>query len=175
MATETLLPDGVVTSSNLNASIGDLDEGVDSFDGVYATNQGSNGNTLLVLSFPTPSGSLTSGAGLQTFRARVRKNASGGNTTTVRFEIYENGSPVGTVSGDTTISSTTGVDISFTWDSSVLANVDGSGVEIGIAQQSGGQGGRANNRRWIEVDAADWIADYVEPVTAVGYSFSTIF
>ena len=175
MATELLLPDAVVTSSNLNASIGDLDEGVDNFDGVYATTQGSNGNTLLVLSFPTPSGSLTSGAGLQTFRARVRKNASGGNTTTVRFEIYENGSPVGTVSGDTTISSTTGVDISFTWDSSVLANVDGSGVEIGIAQQSGGQGGPPGNRRWIEVDTADWTADYVEPVTSVGYSFSTLF
>ena len=175
MATETLLPDGVVTSSNLTGAFADIDEGVDNFDGVYVTTGGSNGNTSLVLSFPTPSGSLTSGAGLQTFRARVRKNASGGNTTTVRFEIYENGSPVGTVSGDTTISSTTGVDISFTWDSSVLANVDGSGVEIGIFQQSGGQGGNPNNRRWIEVDAADWIADYVEPVTAVGYSFSTIF
>ena len=175
MATETLLPDGVVTATNLNASIGDLDEGVDNFDGVYATNQGSNGNTLLVLSFPTPSGSLTTGDNLQTFRARVRKNAGGGSATTVRIEIYENGSPVGTVSGDTTVTSTTGITTSFTWDSSVLANVDGSGVEIGIFQQSGGQGGNPNNRRWIEVDAADWIADYTEPVAAVGYSFSTIF
>ena len=175
MATETLLPDAVVTATNLNASIGDLDEGVDNFDGVYATEGGSNGDTLLVLSFPTPSGSLTSGAGLQTFRARVRKNASGGRTTTVRFEIYENGSPVGTVSGDITVTSTTGVDISFTWDSSVLANPDGSGVEIGIAQQSGGQGGPPNNRRRIEVDTADWIADYTAPVGGAGYSFSTFF
>lgn len=175
MATETLLPDAVVTATNLNASIGDLDEGVDNFDGVYATTQGSNGNTLLVLSFPTPSGSLTSGADLQTFRARVRRNASGGAATTVRIEIYENGSPVGTVSGDTTITSTTGVNISFTWDSSVLANPDGSGVEIGIAQQSGGQGGNPNNRRWIEVDTADWTADYTAPAGGTGYSFSTIF
>lgn len=176
MATELLLPDAVVSSINLNASIGDLDEGVDNFDGVYATNQGSNGNTLLVLSFPTPTGTLTTGAGLQTFRARVRKDSTGGNDTSVRLEVYENGSPVGTVSGNTTVTSTTGVDISFTWDATVLALQDGSNVEIGIAQQSGGQGGRPANRRWIEVDTADWTADYTAPVGGGGaYSFSTFF
>lgn len=135
----------------------------------------TNGNTQLVLTLPTPSGLLTSGASLQTFRARVRKNASGGSTVTFRFEIWENGSSTGTVSGDITLSSTTGVTESFTWDSSVLANIDGSGVEIALSQQNGGQGGNPNNRRWMEVDALDWVADYTEPVTATGYSFSTIF
>jgi len=176
MATELLLPDGVVTSSNLTGAFADIDEGVDNFDGVYVTATGSNGNTLLVLSFPTPSGDLTTGAGLQTFRARVRKDASGGNNPSVRLEVYENGSPVGTVSGDTTVTSTTGVDISFTWDASVLALQDGSNVEIGIAQQSGGQGGPSRNRRWIEVDAADWTADYIGGGGGGGaYSFSTFF
>jgi len=176
MATELLLPDAVVSSVNLNASIGDLDEGVDNFDGVYATTQSSNGNTLLVLSFPTPTGTLNTGAGLQIFRARVRKNAGGGVNPSVRLEVYENGSLVGTVSGNTTVTSTTGVDISFTWDATVLALQDGSNVEIGIAQQSGGQGGNPNNRRWIEVDTADWTADYTAPVGGGGaYSFSTFF
>ena len=175
MATELLLPDAVVSSVNLNASIGDLDEGVDNFDGVYATNQGSNANTLLVLSFPTPTGTLNTGAGLQTFRARVRKNATGGNTTEVRIVIYENGSATTTVGPLEDISSTTGATISFSWDADILSLLDGSNVEIGIVQQSGGQGGRANNRRWIEVDTADWTADYQEPVAAVGYSFSTLF
>jgi hypothetical protein len=175
MATELLLPDAVVSSINLNATIGDLDEGVDNFDGVYATNQGSNANTSLDLSFPTPSGDLTLGANLQTFRARVRKNATGGNNPSVRIEVIENG-VIRANSGNTTVTSTTGVDITFTWDASVLALQDGSNVEIGIVQQAGGSGGNPNNRRWIETDTADWTADYIEGGGGGGaYSFSTFF
>jgi len=171
MATQLLLPDAVVTATNLTASIGNLDEGVSNFDGVYATNQALNSNTLLSLSFPTPSGDLNSGANLQTFRARVRKNATVGNTTTVRIEVRESG-VIRANSTNTTVTSTTGVDISFTWDASVLASATGANVEIGIAQQAGGSGGNAANRRWIEVDTADWTADYTPPVVNNTRSFA---
>jgi hypothetical protein len=174
MATELLLPDAVITATNLTANIADLDEGVDNFDGVYATTNAANANTLLVLSFPTPSGTLNTGAGLQTFRARVRKNATGGNNPAVRIEIRENGT-IRANSTNTTVTSLTGVNITFTWDASVLALQDGVDVQIAIAQQSGGSGGNAANRRWIETDTADWNADYIEDVVNVGYSFSTIF
>jgi hypothetical protein len=174
MATELLLPDAVITATNLTADIADLDEGVDNFDGVYATTNAGNGNTLLVLSFPSPSGDLTLGAGLQTFRARVRKNATGGNNPTVRIEVREGGT-IRANSGNTTVTSLTGVDITFTWDASVLNLQNGADVEIGIAQQAGGSGGNPNNRRWIETDAADWTADYIGVVGGAGYSFSTLF
>ncbi len=174
MATELLLPDAVITATNLTADIANLDEGVDNFDGVYATNQGANANTLLALSFPTPSGDLTLGAGLQTFRARVRKNATGGNDPTVRIEVREGGT-IRANSENTTVTSLTGVDITFTWDASVLALQTGEDVEIGIAQQAGGAGGGPANRRWIETDTADWNADYIEVVGGTGYSFSTFF
>lgn len=175
MATELLLPDSVVSTVNLTAAIADLDEGVDNFDGAYATNQGSNGNTLLVLGFPTPTGTLTTGAGLQTFRARVRKSASAGQTTTVRIELYENGTSV--AQGPTeTVTSTTGVDLTpFTWNAQSLNLQSGVNVEIGIVQQNGGQGGRANTRRWIEVDTADWEADFQPPPGFGEYAFATIF
>jgi len=175
MATELLLPDSVVSAVNLTAAIADLDEGVDNFDGAYATTQGANGNTLLVLGFPTPTGVLTTGAGLQTFRARVRKNSANGATTTVRIEVYENGTTI--AQGPTeTITSTTGVDLTpFTWDASILTLQSGVNVEIGIAQQGGGQGGRPNNRRWIEVDTADWEADFQPPPGFGEYAFATIF
>ena len=174
MATELLLPDAVVTATNLTASIGDLDEGVDNFDGVYATTNSGNSNTLLVLSFPTPSGDLNLGANLQTFRARVRKNATGGNNPSVRLEVREGGT-LRANSTNTTVTSLTGVDITFTWNASVLALQDGSNVEIGIAQQSGGSGGNGANRRWIEIDTADWTADYTVTAGAGAYSFSTLF
>lgn len=174
MATELLLPDAVITATNLTANIANLDEGVGSFDGVYATTQRSNANTLLILSFPTPSGDLTLGAGLQTFRARVRKNAGGGVNPSVRLEVRENG-VLRANSTNTTVTSTTGVNITFTWDASVLNLQTGVDVEIGIAQQSGGSGGNPNNRRWIETDTADWTADYIVPIGGTGYSFSTFF
>jgi hypothetical protein len=159
MATELLLPDAVITATNLTANIANLDEGVSNFDGVYATTNSANSNTLLVLSFPTPSNDLTLGANLQTFRARVRKNATGGNNPTVRIEVRESGT-IRANSGNTTVTSLTGVDITFTWDASVLNLQNGTNVEIGIAQQGGGQGGAGANRRWIETDTADWNADY---------------
>jgi len=171
MATELLLPDAVLTATNLTANIANLDEGVDNFDGVYATNNGANANTLLVLSFPTPSGDLTLGSGLQTFRARIRKNATGGNNPTVRIEVREGGT-IRANSGNTTVTSLTGVDITFTWDASVLNLQDGSNVQIGIAQQAGGSGGNANNRRRIETDTADWTADYIEVVGGGARSFA---
>lgn len=174
MATELLLPDAVLTATNLTANIADLDEGVSNFDDVYATNDAGNANTLLVLSFPTPSGTLNTGADLQTFRARVRKNATGGNNPTVRIEVREGGT-IRANSTNTTVTSLTGDDITFTWDASVLALQNGVDVEIAISQQGGGSGGNPGNRRWIETDTADWTADYTEPVAAVGYSFSTIF
>jgi hypothetical protein len=174
MATELLLPNAVITATNLTADIADLDEGVDNFDDVYATNNGENANTLLVLSFPTPSGSLNLGAGLQTFRARVRKNADTGNNPTVRIEVRESGT-IRANSGNTTVTSLTGVDITFTWDASVLNLQSGADVEIGIAQQAGGSGGAPGNRRWIETDTADWNADYIEVVGGGGARSFAVF
>lgn len=159
MATQLLLPDAVVASTNLTANIANLDEGVSNFDGVYATTNGANANTLLRLSFPSPLGTLNSGANLQTFRSRVRRNNTLGNTVTVRLEVREN-TVLRANSNNFTITSTAGEDISYTWDASVLSLSSGANVEIYIVQQAGGSGGQTGNRRWVEIDTADWTADY---------------
>jgi hypothetical protein len=118
---------------------------------------------------------LNNGANLQRFRARVRKNATGGATTNVQLQIWENGSLVLGL-GLTTVVSATGVDLTLTWDAQNLALQDGSNVEFGISQNSGGSGGNPRNRRWIEVDAVDWRADYNPGGGGGGaYSFSTFF
>lgn len=174
MATEILIPDAVLTATNLTANIANLDEGVDNFDGVYATTNSGNANTVLVLSFPTPSGTLTSGVGIQTFRARVRKNANAGNNVVPVIQVRDNG-VIKSSQTFTALTNTTPVNLTFNWDASTLDLQTGENVEIAIVQNSGGAGGGANNRRWLETDAADWIANYVEPVVNVGYSFSTIF
>jgi hypothetical protein len=154
----TILPNIVLTATNLNANINNLDEGVSNFNDIYATNTALNLNTLLRLGFPTPSNALTRGPNLQTFRARVRKNASGGNATTVRIEVRENNT-LRANSSNFTITSTTGENISFTWNASILSLLSGENVEIVIAQQSGGVSTTVASRRWIEIDTVDWIAD----------------
>jgi len=168
MSLLTLLADQVVSSTALNANIANLDEGVSNFDGVYATHDGTNSQTSLILglqnipaTFPASlPRKLSTGSNLQTFRARVRKNVDAdGNTVTCNIRLYINGVATGTVSTTFTITSATGQDISFTWDASVLSNLDGDDVQIGIIQLTGGTEGGPQNRRRLETDTVDWIAD----------------
>ena len=177
MATETLLPDAVVGTPvgfNNDAVIANLDEGVANADGTFATSD-TSGATEIILSFPSPTDTLTSGANLQTFRAVVKKNSNGGNNPTVQLVVYESGSSTGTSSNNITVSSTTGQTISFTWNANILAAQSGANVEVGIIQTGGATGKRAN-RRYVEVDTAEWIADYtVAPTGGGAYSFSTFF
>jgi len=177
MATETLLPDAVIGTPvgfNNDAVIANLDEGVANADGTFATAD-TSGATQLILSFPSPTDTLTTGANLQTFRAVVKKNSGGGFNPTVQLVVYESGNATGTSSNNITITSTTGQTISFTWNANVLAALSGANVEVGIIQ-TGGASGRRRDRRYIDVDTADWIADYtVAPVGGGAYSFSTFF
>ena len=177
MATETLLPNAIIgTPVGYNTvTLANIDEGVASADNTWATSDGS-GATQLILGFPTPTDTLTTGADLQTFRAVVRKNATGGNNPTVQIVVYENGNSINTSSNDITVDTTgTGQTISFTWNANVLAALSGANVEVGIIQ-TGGATGRASNRRYVDVDTAEWIADYtVAPTGGGAYSFSTFF
>ena len=175
MATETLLPNELVSSVNLNVTLADVDEGVSNPDNVWATTSTNNGSTALTLGFPTPTAQLTTGAGLQTFRVRVRKNNTGGNNPTVRIRVLDNGVNTGTENTFTLANSTTGETLTFTWDATTITdaggNIDGSGVQIAIEQQTGGTG-QAAARRFVEIDSADWIADYTPPVVNNARSFA---
>ena len=163
MSTQTLLANQLVASTALTANILNLDEGVTNFDGVYATYDGvTAANTSLTLGFENPIRTLVSGANLQTFRARVRKNATAGNTTTVRLEVREAGVLLAN-STNFTITSTTGEDITFTWNANLLTSSTGNDVQIAIVQQAGGTGGSPTARRWIEIDTVDWTADIIDP------------
>ena len=179
MATETLLPDAVIgTPVGYTVTLLfllNIDEGVGNADNTW-TSADESGATEVILGFPTPTDTLTTGADLQTFRAVVRKNATGGNNPTVQIVVYENGNSTNISSNDITVNTTgTGQTISFTWNANVLAALSGANVEIGIIQ-TGGAGGRRSNRRYVEVDTAEWIADYtVAPVGGGAYSFSTFF
>ena len=159
MATETLVPDGVVfTLTQLSGSVGDVDNTIASADGVFLTNLETNGNTPAVqASFPTASGDLTSGVN-QAFRARVGKSATGGNNPQFTIAVIDNGN---TLASGTFTATDTVTNFSLPWDSGNFTLSDGAGanLEISVAQTTGGTGNAAR-RRWIQIDELEWNVEY---------------
>lgn len=76
-------PDTLAVQTNLTGAVTDIDDDPDSPDGLWLT---ASGSSTARVTFPTPTGSPTVGAGLQNFRVLLRKNAtgpSGGGTEAV--------------------------------------------------------------------------------------------
>lgn len=101
------------------------------------------------VSFPTPTTSPGTGAGLQEFRALVRKKVNDSNQPLARIELWENGALVSTPLADTAVNSTTGTVLLGTWDASSLTTASGANVECKVV----GTGVGLNN---LEVGAIEW-------------------
>lgn len=157
MASERRAPDALLVQTNLSGVVGDIQDDTDSPDANWLTAPGSNNETECRASFPTPTGNPTAGAGLQEFRALVRKT-NHSTDPTVTLELYENGALVATLVSAQTVSSTSGVVIAGTWDASSLGTADGSLVEIRVVGTTGG--GNPNNRASLEVGALEWNVEY---------------
>jgi hypothetical protein len=159
MPNQRLAPDALLVQTNLAGAVGDIDDDPDSPDGAWLTHNGGNGDTDCRVSFPTPTGNPTVGAGLQEFRVLIRKNASGGNSTTWSLALWENGSQV-SVLATGTVTTTTGEVVAGTWNASALSGADGAQVECRLQQTGGGSSGGGSNRRRIEIGAVEWNAEY---------------
>jgi len=150
-------PDGVITATGFNASgataLALIDEDPQSPGGDWLTAPLDTAQVLRV-SFPTPVGSLEVGAGLQTFRLYVRKNAA--NNPTMAVSVYENGVSRLSLATGVSVASTTGTLYTYTWNANVLSDITGAGVEIYVTASQGGGG--PTSRGTLEVDAVGWEA-----------------
>lgn len=160
MATERKAPDAIISSSGLNVSggIAYIQDDPDSADANWFTTTATNG--ALRISFPTPTGNPTPGAGVQEFRVRLRKNASGGGDPTYTAELRETGggAALETLATDVALTSADpGAVISLPWNAANLGSADGSAVELYLVFTKGGGG---PNERNVEVGAAEWNVDY---------------
>lgn len=158
MATERLAPDAVLDSTNyLSLALASIQDDPDSPDALWGA--WDTGNTTCRVSFPSPSGSLTPGAGLQEGRALIRKaGGTGGNLPAWSLELWEAGALISVLASGT-VSSETGTVVAGTFDASVLADPSGGAVELLLAQTDGGTGKPAE-RRGVEVGAIEWNAVY---------------
>lgn len=161
MATERLAPDAILASTGLSGTVSDIQDDPDSPDGNWLTNTSSNANNDLRVSFPTPTPALDSGS-VQEFRVLIRKT-SNSNSAGWSLQLWENGSQVGSALNSGTLSNTTAVVVSGSWNKTSLSDQTGANVELRLQQTSGGSGGAAGNRAWIEVGAVEWNTQYTAP------------
>ncbi|MDH3194745.1 MAG: hypothetical protein OEL78_00380 [Hyphomicrobiales bacterium] len=157
MTAQRLAPGALLVQTNLTGAVGDIQDDPDSPDAAWLT-AASVADVEARVSFPSPTSNLTAGAGRQEFRILARQNASGGNNPSVTVELYENGAPVSTLISGQTISSTTGIVLSGTWDAASLASISGADVECRVLGNRAG--GPPANRRTVEIGAIEWNADY---------------
>ncbi len=160
MATETLFPDGLVSSANyVSPALSDFDDDPDT-----TTDYGDwdgNGNTDVLLDLPTPTGNPTIGADLQTIRVAVRKaDATGGNTPDWSLEIWEGAVQVAVIATGSLADNTSKQIISGTFNASILGTADGSALQVKVLQTAGATG-TPGARRAVEVGGVEWQVDYV--------------
>lgn len=168
MTLEILVPNREVQRVALIGTITNIDEDPSIPDALWYTGDAVvNNNTSLTVGFTAPSYNLQIGANLQTFRALVRKDATGGNVTTATIGLREAGGLTDLATSATfTINSLTGEIIQFTWNAALLANINGLQVEAIIQQQAGGNAGPSRNRRKVEIGAVEWGAEVgIRPFT----------
>lgn len=162
MATERLAPDAILEQTNLVGTLAAIDEDPDSPDGSWLTASSNNADSILRVSFPTPTGNPVNTQG---FRVQVRKISGQSGNPTARIELYENGSLLATLLSDTTVTSTTGVVLEGTFNASALGTANGSLVECRIYGTK--TGGSPGTRNTIEVGAVEWNVEYAEPAPPV--------
>jgi hypothetical protein len=161
MATERQPPDALLVQTNLSGALADIDEDPDTPDGAWLTAISNNADSICVVSFPTPTGNPTVGAGLQEFKFWVRNTA---NNTAVTWDIYlrESGTRLngGAAIATGTITSTTGQLKTATWNASLLGTANGSLVEAEFDATK--TGGAPSVRTTGEIGAVEWNVDYTE-------------
>jgi len=157
MADERQSPDTAITLTNLDGTVSDIQDDPDSADGNWCDAINNNVNTICHVTFPTPTGNPTEGAGLQQFKIWVKK-WNGTNDPTVAISLYENNVLVTELMSATSVTSTTGELFSITWNANLLGTVDGSLVECYILGVK--TGGAAAARATVSVGAVEWNVTY---------------
>jgi len=151
---ERLAPDAILELINLTGTVIEIQDDPDSPDGNWLDAVSNNADSVCRTSFPNPTGNPTVGAGLQEFRALVRKY-NGTGTPTARIELYENGSLIRAGNENNV---TGNLVISFTWNANEIATADGSLVECRVYGTK--TGGSLSVRATVEVGAIEWNCEY---------------
>lgn len=158
---EALRPDGATfqaTGFSGTPVVTDIDDDPDSSDGVFLRAANKNTTVAVRTSFENPSRELGIGADLQEIRVEARQRSdSGTGTPTLNIEIYEQG-------GVTPLYSSSSQDVSsvlpnvysFTFDASVLNDLNGDDFEVVVNGVR--SGGSSSQRSSVDIGAIEFNA-----------------
>lgn len=138
----------------------------------------SGGPTRVRVTFPTPTSGTGLLVGIQTFFTVARRVDGGGNppgSAGFTPSLFLNNGTTQTAGGtEVTQTGTATLVGRFEWNATTLSISDGSGVECEVFQTSGGAGGRANRRGYIEVGEILWIAQTADPLIYDPFNYGEI-
>ena len=160
MSTERQGPDALITQTNLSGVVNAIQDDPNSPDDTWLVPIDNGVDTICRVSFPTPTGNPTQGAGLQQFQIWVKRVSSNTpKTPTVRIELRETGggAALATPLANTNVTNDTGILLGGTWNANLLANADGSAVECYIYGTAATAGA---NKSTIGVGAVEWNVTY---------------
>lgn len=152
MAKARTAPDAILAITNLSPNtLSYITDDPDSPDANWLVASGNNVATDVRVSFPTPSGTLSSVANTQEFRALVRQfNEAQSGTPTARVELWESGTLVR--AGTDTSVPVGGLVLSFTWSASEI--ISAANVECKVVGTQ--TGGSPSARNTVDVGAIEW-------------------
>ncbi len=164
MATERLEPDVLITLTNMTGVVGDIQADPDTKSGSWTATDplratGNNTNVTAHCSFPTPTGDLTVGAGLQEFRVLLRPFDAGQTSDpNWRIELWQAGVLIRAGSNTSILNDAGDTVVAFPWNGNELTLIDGSAVEIKVfGIKTGGSGSKRNT---IDFGAIEWNVTY---------------
>lgn len=165
-AQERHAPDAVLTQTNLTGALADIDDDPDSPDAAWLTQTSGGTDTILRVSFATPTDTLTTGAGLQEFKIHVRSGQnsgfSGNGTENYDLFLYEAGSEVAMLASAIELGDALPQTDAYQWDASLLADGTGADVELRLFGRVAAGGGAPGSRAAVEVGAVEWNAEVGE-------------
>lgn len=167
MAIVRYSPNTILATDNYTGAVTNIQDDPDAPDANWISPTDPTFNGSFRVGFANPTKGPKGGAGLQEFRCRFRTTGTGSNPGSVSVDLYENGVLRATLLPATAISSTAGIVYSLTWDSSILTDQTGAGVELLFTNTS--SGGKATGRESVAVGAVEWNLD---EATATVYNLS---
>jgi len=143
--------------SSVSGNVSTPDNALGAADGVFTT----DANATVSWTHRWRLGTVSSAAptGTQSLTLVMRKGTNTGNPTVSSVTLYQGGASLGALtlfSGSTTIDSTTGQELVYQFDGSLLADM----VDVDIEIATAGTGGAPANKNAASIDAGVWAANY---------------
>jgi hypothetical protein len=158
MAAQTLVPNSLLASTGLSSpTVADLQ----AQDANWSTATSNNVDTSVQVSYPTPPGNPTAGAGLQTITVQTRKNAaSGSGTPTITIGVGIVGGLPQLSSASFNVTSTTGQVDQFTFDYAAVTGAAADGSNIQVWVNTTRSGGSPSFRSSVDIGYVGWDVIY---------------